>query len=100
MSLPTLYASDLRRQAGAIKLDIRSNGDDTWALRFTFAGGRTRDQTTARCRIVIEGGCGHRPKTGERCNCKPGQARDNCPACEGTGWRIDFAAIRARNKAP
>lgn len=38
----------------------------------------------------------YQPKTGERCGCKPGQQRDNCPACEGTGQRIDFAAIRAR----
>ena len=28
------------------------------------------------------------------CDCRPGIARDNCPACEGTGQRIDFAAIR------
>lgn len=42
----------------------------------------------------------YRPKTGARCSCKPGLARDNCPACEGTGWRIDFAAIRARNGVP
>jgi hypothetical protein len=36
----------------------------------------------------------HQPKTGERCHCKRGAQRDNCPDCEGTGWRIDFAAIR------
>jgi hypothetical protein len=29
-----------------------------------------------------------------RCGCRRGVQRDNCPACEGTGWRIDFAAIR------
>jgi hypothetical protein len=38
----------------------------------------------------------YQPKTGARCHCKAGQARDNCPDCEGTGWRIDFAAIRAK----
>lgn len=37
----------------------------------------------------------YQPKTGERCSCKPGVQRDNCPMCEGTGWRIDFAAVRA-----
>ena len=37
----------------------------------------------------------YQPKTGQRCHCKPGQHRDNCPGCEGTGWCIDFAAIRA-----
>lgn len=41
---------------------------------------------------------GYQPKTGQPCNCKVGQQRDNCPQCEGTGERIDFAAIRA--KAP
>lgn len=34
------------------------------------------------------------PKTGEPCGCRRGQERDNCPACEGTGARIDYAAIR------
>ena len=38
----------------------------------------------------------YQPKTGQPCHCKPGQHRDNCPACEGTGMQIDFAAIRAR----
>lgn len=38
----------------------------------------------------------YQPKTGAPCNCRPGMQRDNCPACEGTGWRIDFAAIRSR----
>lgn len=36
----------------------------------------------------------YQPTTGQRCACKRGIERDNCPACEGTGWRIDFAAIR------
>ena len=29
----------------------------------------------------------YQPKTGERCTCKRGVQRDNCPECEGTGWR-------------
>lgn len=33
------------------------------------------------------------PLTGESCSCRRGVERDNCPACEGTGNRIDFAAI-------
>ena len=41
----------------------------------------------------------YQPKTGARCACKRGVQRDNCPTCEGTGWVIDFAAIRARTKA-
>ncbi len=36
----------------------------------------------------------YQPKTGAPCTCKPGIQRDNCPACEGTGWKIDFKAIR------
>ena len=38
----------------------------------------------------------YQPKTGARCSCRPGQQRDNCPNCEGTGMVVDFAAIRAR----
>jgi hypothetical protein len=38
----------------------------------------------------------YQPKTGQRCHCRKGIERDNCPSCEGTGWQIDFAAIRAR----
>lgn len=40
------------------------------------------------------------PKTGQPCTCKPGRARDNCRHCEGTGLRVDFAAIRASTAAP
>ncbi len=42
----------------------------------------------------------YQPKTGQSCHCKRGVQRDNCPDCEGTGQRIDFAAIRARNGVP
>lgn len=42
----------------------------------------------------------YQPKTGQRCGCRPGIYRDNCPKCEGTGWEIDFAAIRARKLKP
>ena len=38
----------------------------------------------------------YQPKTGERCGCKRGVQRDNCPECEGTGWRINFRMIRER----
>lgn len=34
------------------------------------------------------------------CTCKPGKHRDNCPLCEGTGYRKDFAAIRAKKPQP
>lgn len=35
------------------------------------------------------------PKTGQACPHRSPIERDNCPSCEGTGQRIDFAAIRA-----
>jgi len=38
----------------------------------------------------------YQPKTGEKCHCRKGVQRDNCPDCEGTGWKIDFRQIRAR----
>jgi len=38
----------------------------------------------------------YRPKTGQPCSCRCGIERDNCPMCEGTGQRIDFAKIRAQ----
>lgn len=41
----------------------------------------------------------YQPKTGERCGCRRGVQRDNCPRCEGTGEVVDFAAIRARRTA-
>jgi hypothetical protein len=39
----------------------------------------------------------YQPKTGAKCGCRRGVMRDNCPTCEGTGWVIDFARIRARH---
>lgn len=39
----------------------------------------------------------YQPKTGEKCSCKRGIERDNCPECEGTGEKIDFKKIRARH---
>ena len=41
----------------------------------------------------------YQPKTGAPCTCRKGVQRDNCPECEGTGQRIDFAAVRARGSA-
>ena len=40
----------------------------------------------------------YQPKTGEKCHCKPGVHRDNCPDCEGTGKKIDFKKIRQASK--
>lgn len=42
----------------------------------------------------------YQPKTGAKCGCRRGVQRDNCPNGEGTGWVINFAAIRARAAAP
>ncbi len=38
----------------------------------------------------------YQPKTGDKCSCRPGVQRDNCPSCEGTGKVVDFWAIRNR----
>lgn len=38
------------------------------------------------------------PTTGQACGCTRGVERDNCPQCEGTGQRIDFARIRAKSQ--
>jgi hypothetical protein len=39
----------------------------------------------------------YQPKTGNKCGCKRGIERDNCPACGGMGLQIDFKAVRERN---
>jgi hypothetical protein len=31
--------------------------------------------------------------TGQKCTCRKGVERNNCPHCEGTGWRINFRAV-------
>jgi hypothetical protein len=31
------------------------------------------------------------------CHCRKGVERANCPDCEGTGYKIDFRAVRALN---
>jgi hypothetical protein len=51
--LPTLHVKDLQRRAGAFRLDVISNGDDTWTLTYWFAGGKTHTETTARCRLIL-----------------------------------------------
>ena len=38
----------------------------------------------------------YQPKTGAKCGCRRGVQRDNCSACEGTGYAVDFRAIRNR----
>jgi len=38
----------------------------------------------------------YQPKTGAKCSCRRGVIRDNCSACEGTGFVVDFEAIRKR----
>jgi len=38
----------------------------------------------------------YQPKTGAKCSCKPGEQRDNCGTCEGTGMVIDFKKIREK----
>ncbi len=40
----------------------------------------------------------YQPTTGRACSCSPGEERDNCPHCEGTGREIDFCAIHEARK--
>lgn len=42
----------------------------------------------------------YQPKTGAKCSCKRGVERANCSTCEGTGWVIDFRAIREAHAKP
>ena len=58
----------------------------------------TTGKAFARAATVPSGVPYHRPKTGQPCSCRRGIERDNCPQCEGTGQRIDFAAIRNARK--
>lgn len=69
----------------AIKLARGENDGSNWS-----------DKAPDGTQIKPEEPRPYQPKTGQPCNCKPGIERDNCPKCEGTGMRIDFAAIRAR----
>jgi len=92
--------------------DLKVETPDTrvWLSRMTKADGAdydnavTVDKLRKGCWVTIEEyeaqpepNGPYAPKTGERCNCRPGVWRDNCPNCEGTGWVIDFKAIRERN---
>ena len=54
------------------------------------------DPILAKVNAILGNVHEYQPKTGARCTCRPGAERDNCAACEGTGYRIDFAAIRNR----
>lgn len=53
--------------------------------------------TPAQCDELFQKRKPYQPKTGAKCSCRRGIERDNCPQCEGTGWRIDFRAIRERH---
>jgi len=60
--------------------------------------GRTKSEAVNRSSRKLFYEVGYQPKTGERCSCKPGIERDNCPSCEGTGQKIDFNKIRQQNR--
>jgi hypothetical protein len=69
---------------------------------------RPPDVVDAHCSAVLENvnrllgnwRQDHPPRTGAKCFCKRGVQRDNCPECEGTGWKIDFVKLRARVARP
>ena len=51
--IPILRLSDLLRNSGAHRIDVRANADGTNNLRYFFAGGKTRDEHTAQCVIKV-----------------------------------------------
>lgn len=81
-NLPITHRDGIHRDTGAeVELYVRKHG-------------------TARQKAIMDipaTPAPYQPKTGAACSCRPGVQRDNCPACEGTGQCIDFAAIRARH---
>lgn len=93
---PVTLCKKLRRleaKASAIALRL-CNGPE-------YAGGYEEvdaltDAILAKVNALLGNVHEYQPKTGARCTCRPGIERDNCAACEGTGRKIDFAAIRNR----
>jgi hypothetical protein len=53
-----------------------------------------RDVLVGKLNTLLGNAREYQPKTGAKCGCKRGIQRDNCANCEGTGYVIDFAAIR------
>ncbi len=62
------------------------------------AADRVGEKILAEANTLLGNVVEYQPKTGAKCGCKRGVQRDNCPACEGTGFCIDFARIRRRPK--
>lgn len=56
------------------------------------------NKTSGKWQRITEGDQGYQPKTGAKCSCQPGKQRDNCSNCEGTGYVIDFKAVRKKNE--
>jgi hypothetical protein len=50
---PTLYLADLVRRAGALRADAIANPDGSYRITYWFRGGKTREETTAVCRLVL-----------------------------------------------
>lgn len=85
------YKLTLKHDGGTVVIITRA--DSTMqAIQKVCAAEKAPASAVISCRPLPSGPW--QPKLG-KCGCRRGIQRDNCAACEGTGWLIDFAAIRA-----
>ncbi len=92
-------AEILHNREAIRRLRLHPPIDPVGKLKNHFAINERRALIRDRKRAIEAAKDAYQPKTGAKCSCKRGVQRDNCPACEGTGFCIDFAAIRARAKS-
>lgn len=92
---PVALCKKLRRlEAKGAALALRMcNGPD---FRGEHEAEDLGDAILAKVNTLLGNVHKYQPKTGAKCGCRQGVQRDNCPNCEGTGYVIDFQAIRNR----
>lgn len=98
-SMIVLNQDEAEEFSAGVLRDVRIASPEKWAIGKLIAcwmSGEIADEASANARTEDRMSA-YQPKTGAKCGCRRGQQRDNCGQCEGTGWIIDFAAIRARH---